>query len=68
MNKLKSAFYKVAALTALSCIAVTTGCQHTRDGGGTGTGTGGTIDKSGTMDQGNATGGGNGTIGAGGGY
>lgn len=40
-----------AALTALTCLAVSGGCQHYRDGS-SGTGTGGTIDRSGTMDQG----------------
>lgn len=56
MERVKKAVLTVAVLAALSCLAVTTGCQHgdrgSGAGGDTGTGSGGTIDSSGTMDQG----------------
>ena len=57
MMRIKKGILTVAAIAALCCAALTAGCEHTRDGGGSGgSGTGGgTIDSGGSMDQGRGT-------------
>lgn len=58
MMRIKMGISTVAVIAALSCAALTAGCEHMRDGrggsGGSGTG-GGTIDPGSNMDQGRGT-------------